>query len=323
MRHFLFSTFLWIRRHPFCLFPLLFAFTVQGQNRLLVSQYMYNGLILNPAYAGSQQVFSLTGLYRQQWFNVQGAPAYQVITCHTPMMSNKIGVGLLLSRESVGVHHNFGSFASYSYKIKLSHGYVSMGLSGGVSINGSNYSNLNLFHSEDSHLLGYSQRTVPNFGVGTYYYNANVYAGISVPYILNSYQVNLLNPEQDTSIIKQVNEPRAFYVTGGFVIGDSGQVFKAYPSTLIRILHGASLGVDLNLHAIFYDVVMSGISYRVGSTASLLFQIILNDNVRVMYSYDLIANRLATGSRGSHEIALSYRIKIKTLSRDPLCASYF
>ena len=303
----------------FSLFPFL---RLLSQERLLISQYMYNGLVINPAYAGSQQVFSLVGLYRQQWLNVEGAPAYQVVSAHVPMFRNRIGVGLLVTNEQVGIHRDFSAFTQYSYKLKLPHGYFSMGLSGGASFKSSDFSRLDLLNTNDPYLRGSGRRVVPNFGLGLYYYNARVYTGISIPYILNTYTIRLSDGATDAVVQSAFTSPRSVYVTGGFVVGE-GRVFKSYPSTLIRIRQGSSIGVDLNYNAIFYDTLMGGVSYRVGNSVVLLTQIILNENFRVMYSYDFVTTGLYSDSRGSHELSLNYRIRIEALSQDPHCSAYF
>ena len=102
----------------FCAYPIVFL-RISAQNRFLVSQYMYNGLVLNPAYAGSQQQLSLAALYRDQWLNIEGSPSFQMISTHTPVFSNTVGLGLLFSHEQIGIHKEYAAYLMFAYRIKL------------------------------------------------------------------------------------------------------------------------------------------------------------------------------------------------------------
>lgn len=143
---------------------------------------MYNGLALNPAYAGSNNVFSASFLHRDQWTNFDGAPEFQTFTAHTPLFSNRIGVGIIALRDEIGAHSDHGFYSVYAYKVKTSHGYLSMGLQGGFNNRVSDYSKLNIHDKDDYALSEIERKLSPNFGTGIYYYNSKLYAGVSVPY---------------------------------------------------------------------------------------------------------------------------------------------
>ena len=297
-----------------------FCPALQAQNRFLISQYMYNGMVLNPAYAGSQQLFSLSLLNRQQWVNVDGAPVYQLLSAHTPLADNRIGIGTLLTRESIGVHHDFSAYASCVYKIKIQQGYIGLGLSGGVSYKNSFYSQLIIKDIQDSYLRTNTRRAYPNFGVGGYFYNNRWYAGVSVPYILNQKRLTIQG-EVEPEVIS-IEEPRSYYLTAGALFGHS-DIVKLNPSTLIRIRDRLPISLDANLNFILYERVLFGTSYRIGNGLVLLSQFILNENFRLMYSYDLTTSRLSKRASGTHELMFNYRIKIEALERDPFCSAYF
>ena len=288
-----------------------------AQNRFLVSQYMYNGLVLNPAYAGSQHKFSLAGLYRNQWLNVEGAPSYQMVSAHTPMASNRIGVGVLFTSEQVGVHRDYAAFAMAAYKVKLPNGYLSMGLSGGVNVKNSDYASLRLVAEDDPYLTGRIRKASPNFGVGVYFCNAKAYAGVSVPYLLSTTSFQL-----DGGVTARLREPRTYYLTGGLLLGRD-DVVQFNPSMLIRMRAQSPIGLDANMNFILREKVILGASYRLGASLVLLSQFILNDNFRVMYAYDFTTSRLANRARGTHEIMINYRIFIRALDKDPHCSAYF
>ena len=304
----------------FCLFVGLFCslYSVQSQSRLLVSQYMYNGLVVNPAYAGSQQQFSLAALYRNQWLNLDGAPTYQLLSAHTPVFSNHAGVGILFSSEQLGIHREYAALLALVYKLKLDFGYLSMGLSGSYSAKESNYTDLQLFDEQDPYLATNNKNSAPNFGTGIYFYNGFMYAGFSVPYLLNEDRIDAIEA-RERSVLRDI---RSYYLTSGVLMGDE-RVMQFIPSFLLRARDGTPLGLDLNLNLIIQKRVLIGSSYRLGEGFVLLSQLILNDNFRFMYSYDFTTSSIGNRASGTHELMLNYRIVIRALSRDPHCSAYF
>ena len=303
-----------------CLIAILFVWleAAYGQSRFLVSQYMYNGLVLNPAYAGSQQQFSLAALYRNQWLNLDGAPVYQLLSAHTPVLSNHAGVGVLFSSEQIGVHREYGALFALVYKLRLEFGYLSMGVSGSYSFKESDYTDLTIFDQDDPYLNVQNENSTPNFGTGVYFYNGLMYVGFSVPYLLNAERIDVAEA-RTRSVLRDI---RSYYLTSGILLGDERRL-QFIPSFLVRVREGSPLGVDVNLNAIVERRVLLGSSYRLGEGFVLLSQLILNDNFRFMYSYDFTTSRVGDRASGTHELMLNYRIVIRSLSRDPHCSAYF
>lgn len=297
---------------------LIGTLSAYGQQRPVVSQYMYNGLVLNPAYAGSTNEFSAAVMHRDQWVNVDGAPSFQTFTGHTPLFSNQIGVGLMATRDQVGIHTDYGFYASYAYKIRMSHGYLAMGLQGGFNNRMSDFNQIRVRDQNDVYLSGVIRKFNPNFGTGAYYYNKRMYIGASIPQIVKNrvFDVSLDN------IASEAKSPRYYYLTGGIVFDLTSDI-KILPAALIRIQDNLPLGIDLNCNVIFEDVVYAGLSYRSGDSMTLLTQLVLNENFRIGYAYDMITSDLNQYTNGTHEIMLNYRILIKALSKDPLCPVYY
>lgn len=287
-----------------------------AQQRPVTSTYMFNGLALNPAYAGSLNVLSATFIHRKQWINVEGAPTSQVFTIHNSFFSNQVGGGLMVTKDGVGVHSETAVYGSYAYKIKTSAGILALGLSGGFDNRRSDFSQLNVLNTDDPLLTGSQGRFNPNFGTGIYFANPRMYLGVSVPYILENslYQVE--------NTITEAKESRYYYGTGGVVL-DLGRSLKITPSFLIRYQEENRLGWDLNATLIFDEIAYAGVSYRNGDALVFLAQMILNENFRVGYGYDATTSALANYSRGTHEILLNYRIKLKNYKKDPQCPVYF
>ncbi len=293
--------------------------TVQAQNRILLSQYMYNGLVLNPAYAGSQQQFSVAASYRRQWVNVDGSPAFGLLTVHTPLFQNRVGVGMQVYTENIGVHSEWSAYVQAAYKINLGVGYLSLGISGGLSRINSDYSQVNVVDESDADFGQQVTATSPNFGLGVYFYNSRWYAGISVPYLLNQRRLNFPDAQRERILV----DSRSYYLTSGVIIGREGAPVQFLPSVLVRIRDFSSVSADVNLNVILFSRVLLGGSYRFNSGVVLLSQLILNDNFRVMYSYDFNFTNLGTHATGTHEIMLNYRILIPSLIKDKHCSAYF
>ncbi len=292
------------------------TFLSLAQQRPVMSTYMFNGLVLNPAYAGSLNLFVGTFIHRKQWINVEGAPTSNVFTAHNSFLSNQIGVGLLVSKDQVGVHEETALYTSYAYKIKTSAGILALGLQGGFDNRRADFSQLTVLNSEDPLLNSASSKLSPNFGTGIYFANPIMYAGISVPYILenNLYQVE--------SITTQSRESRYYYGTAGVIL-DINRNIKLAPAFLVTVQESNRPTWDFNATVIFDEIAYAGLSYRNGDALVLLAQMILNENFRVGYSYDATVSSLSNHSKGSHEIMLIYRRKFKNSRHDPQCPVYF
>ncbi len=288
---------------------------VFAQQRPVTSTYMFNGQAINPAYVGSLNVFSAMFIHRKQWINVEGAPTSNIFSMNTSLLKNQIGVGFQVVRDKIGIHEETAVYGSYAYKIRTSAGILSLGLSGGFDNRRSDFNELSILNTEDPLLTGTSSRFNPNFGTGIYFANSKMYLGVSVPYIIEN---SLYLIENTTA---EAKESRYYYGTGG-VIFDINPNVKFAPSALIRYQEQNRLGWDLNATIIFDEVAYAGISYRNGDALVFLTQLILNDNFRVGYAYDATTSALTNESRGTHEILLNYRIKLRIFGK-PDCPVYF
>lgn len=290
-----------------------------AQMRALTSTYPFNGLLLNPAYAGSLNVLSVIAVHREQWINVEGAPVYQALTAHSSFNSNRVGVGLQATRDQIGIHENISIYGSYAYKIKTGIGILSMGLQGGFDNRTSDFDKIEVFDTGDNLLSGVRSRFTPNFGTGLYFANPKLYVGFSVPYILESKTLVL---EENFSVAADSRQSRYYYLTGGFVFDLSDQV-KLSPSVLLRAQESNRLAYDISGMVIFDEIAYVGVSYRNSNDITFIGQLILNENFRVGYAYDATTSQISTETSGSHEILLNYRIKLRNYKKDPQCPVYF
>lgn len=289
-----------------------------SQQRPVMSTYMFNGLALNPAYAGSLNLLSASFLHRKQWINLDGAPTTQIFSLHSSFRSNRIGLGFQATRDKIGVHEETAIYLSYAYKIRTDIGILSLGLSGGFDNRRSDFSELNILDTSDPLLSGTRTRFTPNFGTGIYLANPKYYLGVSVPYIIE----NSLFEGNTDGTLSEAKESRYYYGTGG-IIFDINQNIKFSPSFLVRHQESNRLGWDLNAMIIFDGIAYAGLSYRNGDALVFLTQLILNENFRIGYSYDATTSALSNESAGTHEILLNYRIKLRNYKKDPQCPVYF
>lgn len=289
-----------------------------AQQRSIQSLYMFDPLLINPAFAGTQVQLSSTAIYRNQWVNFPGAPKTFTASTHMGFKQNRVGLGLIAGKDQIGVHDESSLYFLYSYKLPLSRfdksASISFGIQGGFNALRSDYT---LTISREDDKFGVFRSFNPNFGAGIYYRNKNTYLGLSVPYFLNSEILNV-----QTAFESSARRYRYYYLNGGFTKKLSNTV-KIVPSALIRIQDRAPLTFDATLITVLYDVVGIGASYRFTDSFIGLFELQLNDNFHVGYAYDFTSSDLRTYSNGTHEIMLNYRFKITKFHQGLDCPSYW
>ena len=299
------------------LFLISLSYQVNGQQRPVSSLYMFDPLVINPAYAGTAVQLSATIVNRSQWVNVPGAPTTQTLTVHSGFFQSRVGIGLMLTRDIIGIHSDYGVYGAYSFSLPMPNkATLAMGLMAGMNDLKSDFNLLKLRSMSDPNLTGVLRKINPNFGAGVYYYTSKFYVGISVPYLLE----NKLTTVE--SVLSEAKQSRNYYMNGGFQTKLSEEI-KMEPNVLVRVQEGAPLGIDLNINFIYKQLLSTGISYRSGDAMIFLFQIAILDNLHFGYAYDYITSDLNQFSNGSHELMLNYRVKITKWHRGVECPTYY
>ncbi|MCZ6898867.1 MAG: type IX secretion system membrane protein PorP/SprF [Bacteroidetes bacterium] len=294
----------------------LTLFGANAQQKTIISQYMFNQLPLNPAVAGSHGQFSATFSYRDQWVNFEGAPQTSIFSVHTGITDTKVGLGLLVSVDEIGIHKDLGVYASYSYHIRFPLGTLYMGLQGGFNKLTSDFTLLNLRTTSDPLLSGFVSNVNPNFGAGAYLVNEKWTAGFSAPFLLSN---KIVDAETAFSEAKEARN-YYLYLERTFTINDA---IRLRPSTLIHLQEGAPFSFDLTATVIIKDLVSFGVSRRNNDAIITLFELKISERLYLGYAYDWTTSDLNQFSSGSHEIMLNYRFKVKGLHKDLLCPAYF
>ena len=281
--------------------------TVQAQQDPLYSSYMQNPLLINPAYSGTYNMFSVTTLSRWQWLNMPGAPMTNSLSAHSSVFKNKLGVGAILVYDKFGINSNYEGFGTFAYKINLGEkedNVLSFGMQAGVMNYNFNYDKdkIRIKDDEDPNFpLGSRiNATEPNFGAGVFYRNEKLYAGFSAPKILNSKFAESNNGSSQYR--------RHYFLTGGYLIDLIN--FQVKPSILIKYVDGAPISIDVNGSVLIKDFIWLGASLRNFNTIVLMTQLQLNDNFRLGYALDIPINKVIKTSYGSHELMLNIDLKL-------------
>jgi len=293
------------------LFPLmltgfiLISLQSAGQQNPLFSQYMFNGLLINPAYTGSQESMVLTAGSRSQWTGLNGAPQTQVASIHSPIKLSRSSAGGVIVHDQIGVTKQYTVYGTYAYAIPVSeHGRISVGAQAGVTYYHSNLSDLFIVTPNGQSDPAFAQtesRYLPNLGIGVYYYTNRSYVGLSAPTLINNHWEN-----QDA--IAKSRQTRQYLFSAGHVF-DIGRNLKLKPNVLLKYIEGESFQYDLNANLFIHDVIWLGVSYRVKDSFDMLVQWNITNQLSVGYSYGYPISSLASTQFGTHEIVLNYRIK--------------
>ncbi|MBC7411781.1 MAG: type IX secretion system membrane protein PorP/SprF [Bacteroidia bacterium] len=278
--------------------PLIFILScgvAKAQQDPMYTHYMYNTLVINPAYAGSRDALTVTALHRSQWVSYKGAPMVQTLNMHTPLRNEHLGIGLSVSNDKIGVSNTTSAVVDFAYILKLNEkSKLALGLSAGANILQANLSTVQLDQQNDpSFQNDVNNGITPNFGFGAYYSRARFYAGLSVPKIM---QNNILDGKQQ----------RHYYLIAGTVIKLSDDLdFK--PTTFIKVTSAAPVQADVTASFLIMDKILLGAMFRTGDAFGALVGLNITDQFHVGYSYDYSYGlKNFKYHQGSHEIMLRY-----------------
>jgi len=290
-------------KYFFITLMLMLAFSVQkiqAQQDPQYTQYMYNMNVINPAYAGSKESFSLTALYRNQWTGLEGNPVTYTFSAHSPI-GKKVGLGLSAIKDELGPVSETNLFADFSYTLQLSpKTKLALGLKAGVTFHDVGLASLELQDPNDPFFSQDINNSYPNIGAGAFLYGEKFYVGLSVPNMLKSVHL-------DENGLKYGSETNHYFATTGYVFQLSENV-KLKPSTMVKSAFDTPVFFDVNLNALFYEKFELGASYRFDDSFSGLVGFQITPNIRVGYAYDHITSDIKTVGPASHEVILSFDI---------------
>lgn len=278
---------------------------VTAQQNLLFTQYRFNGLSINPAYAGNHDVLSFTGIARKQWIGIEGSPGIFSLSGHMPMASNKVGLGFTVFQEKVAVTSTFQAIMAYSYKIVRDDKRLSFGLQASLA----NYSQaLNQLENtnQDVNFQNNIQHTMFNVGTGIYFETKRYFVGLSVPQIIKNYY----EPDNPSS----GRQLRQYFLNGGYLFS-LNRLFKLKTSCLFRYDEDFPVRYNLDVNLLYNEKVWTGIGFRNKDSYYASLQLMVSDKMKIGIAYDYLISDLQKVSRGSMEIAINYRFVKKEKKR--------
>jgi len=288
--------------------------SIFAQQEMMVSQYMFNGLLLNPAYAGTHEYFSASVLHRSQWVKFDDSPVSQVFSIDGPIAKNKLGVGLLVTNDKLGVTSALDVSGNLSYKLDLGVGHLSFGLKAGISSYSANLNDLVVWDNDDPLYAqgNISNEMVTKFGFGMYYYTEKFYAGLSVPTIYSIDKGIISENSDEDSYFTQ-----HYYLNTGYVF-ETSSIFAVKPSILVKYEPAAPVEIDINCNFLFFQKFWLGAGYRSGDALVGMLEYNITPQLRAGYAYDYTLTDIADYSSGSHEIMIAFdfgkNVQIKTRS---------
>lgn len=282
---------------------ILLGFSGFAQQDAQYTQYMYNTINVNPAYAGSRGVMSVFGLYRTQWIGIDGAPDTGAFSINTPIENSNLGLGLSLVSDKIGPTTENQISADVSYTIPTSETYkLSFGIKGTANLFDLDQNKLSPEDLSDTSLQSYSYFS-PNVGAGVYFHSDKLYLGLSVPNILETKRFR----DTDTDNISLFVERMNAYFIGGYVF-DLSTNLKFKPAFLAKAVQGAPLQVDVSANFLLNEKFTLGAAWRWDAAASLMAGFQITPGLFAGYGYDLETTKLRKYNSGSHEIFLRFEL---------------
>ncbi|WP_350287938.1 type IX secretion system membrane protein PorP/SprF [uncultured Croceitalea sp.] len=284
--------------HTYALLFALFVTTISSAQQLpQFTQYMFNTISVNPAYAGSRETMSLTALHRNQWAGLDGNPVTSTFSFHTPLKNERIGLGLSYITDQLGFESTNFVYGDFSYSIPVSwEAKLSFGLKAGYT----NY-NKDDIDPNDPAETNVSEWK-PNFGAGIYLSTNRWYAGISSPRILQT-----TTEEAEFEAL----ERNSYYALAGLVF-DLSLDIKFRPSVITKFTNGAPATYDLTSGFLFYEKFWAGVSYRFNDASNFgaYMDYQISKDIRVGYAYDLPTGDLRPYTGGTHEVILIFEPRL-------------
>jgi type IX secretion system PorP/SprF family membrane protein len=317
------------------LFTLTVFTTVVGmaQQDPMFTKYMFNSLIFNPAYAGSRDHLTMNLLHRTQWWGIQGAPSTQSLTLHTPLRSERVGLGMSIVNDKIGPSNSINANLAYSYRIPVGKGKLCIGVQGGVTNYRADYSNLQLQVGGDDVFSANPNLIKPNIGAGIYYYSKRFYTGVGIPRLIEYDLVKSTSGTQTDLYAKQFRH--YFFSLGGAIpLRGNALIFK--PSLLVKSSApdsrlkrdsafqqiGAPTEFNIDLSLFFQETLWIGVSARSAievfnntssyDSADFWVSYYLSNGLRIGAAYDYTLTKLQGRAGGSFEIMLGYEFDYKT-----------
>ncbi|MBS1652943.1 MAG: type IX secretion system membrane protein PorP/SprF [Bacteroidetes bacterium] len=280
----------------------LVSFQLNAQQEIQNNFYMFNGSVLNPAYAGSRDALSIVGDYRNQWTGWKGAPTTYMFTAHTPLINESIGVGINLAQDQIGPTTRTAAYGDFAYRIRLNkaNDRLCFGVRAGADLIRNNFGGLAINDQQDPLVTANPSFNVNafNVGAGVYYYGKRFFIGATVPKMLAN---KLTENSNFGNSVQAVHS----YLIAGYVF-KLNSLWDLKPNVAVKYTPNAPLTVDANLNLLFNQIIWFGVLYRYGSAAGVNVVYNVTPQLRIGYCFDYAITNMGQYNPGSHEIMLGF-----------------
>jgi type IX secretion system PorP/SprF family membrane protein len=283
---------------------LLVSLAAWTQQDVLTGQYLFNGMLINPAYAGASGSWETMAMQRLQWVEFDGAPNTGIVSAHGGLANGELGVGGMLALDAIGITSTFELSGNAAYHLDMGESDLSFGLRGGLLQYRAQLSEVDVINSADPVYQGTQLSAwVPRFGFGVLLRRKSWFVGASTPMLF------VFDKALDGGISPYYRNH--LYLQGGMSL-EANSWLKLSPSALFRATPDVPSILDLNLLATVSDSYTLGLGYRTGSSFVLLTQCRISNQFRVGYTRDFTATDIRTYAGGTHEIVLGWDLNPKS-----------
>ena len=308
----------------------LITFAVKAQQDSQFTQYVFNGIHINPGYAGSKEELYIQSFYRAQWLGLEGAPRTFSVSADAALMNKNVGLGLIVSSDQVGAQQHLSAYVNYAYRLRV--GFeestrLSFGIAGGMVQTGIDGGRLNAVQPGDIAVpTGMQSLTVPDARVGVYYADTTFFAGLSLTNIIARSLANKTHENMNVPL----PEPHLYFTTGALFKVNSDVRFK--PVLLIKDDFKGPMSIDLNAFFLLKEKVWLGGFYKTEANLydkkhlqrdlmkrnalGVIAEVFATPDLRIGYSYDYLINKFRNYSSGSHELSVGFYFSKRTTSKN-------
>lgn len=275
-----------------------------AQQDPMYSMYMFDKMLINPAYTGSADWMVGTAKHRSQFVGMADGPSTQTLNFHSPIKSRYVGLGFKVINDRIAIMKNLNASAFYSYHLNLGGGKFSIGLETGIYNRTINYNELVVTDLADNALpTNAVSALVPDASWGVYYQKEQFYMGFAQNHIIKARFKDNVDGVSDSHLFTHTN----------FIIGnvfDFKGKWSLETSSLMKSVQGSPTQFDVNAVAYYDDMVGVGAQFRTGDAVSAILRVHVNESIRISYAYDVTISELSTYSNGAHELVVSYGVKL-------------
>jgi type IX secretion system PorP/SprF family membrane protein len=280
------------------------------------TQYMYNTITINPAYAGTNGILTIFGLHRSQWVGLDGAPTTNTISINTPLNNEHLGLGVSIVNDKIGPIVENAISADLSYSIRTSDTFkLSFGIKATANLFNLDINKLDIRNQGDAQFQNLDGKFSPNIGAGLYWYSDKAYIGLSVPAFIQTNRYD----DEDVAVFK---EKINYYFIAGYVF-DIDPTIKFKPAVLTKLVQGAPLQVDVSGNFMFNEKFTLGLGYRWSASISAMAGFQVTDGIYLGYAYDHETTRLQKYSSGSHEVFLRFELFSRYYRNSCSCQRFY